>query len=174
MSLTNLCLCALIKDRGSRGEGICTCVNTTIPSRRRRDLEPPSIELMWVELQLVPQPIYIAVCYRPPGMIRDACKQFVCITAGVPQGSILGPLLFLLYKFINDIINTLQTDIHLYADDAVLMCNLNATPNATDVINQDLQQLHTWAQTWYMSFNASKTKYMIISNKYVPQAISHH
>ena len=102
-------------------------------------------------------------------VVIEGCESHWCnITAGVPQGSILGPLLFLLY--INDIINTLQTDIHLYADDDVLMCNLNATPNATDVINQDLQQLHTWAQTWYMSFNTSKTKYMIISNKYVPQA----
>ena len=76
---------------------------------------------------------------------------------------ILGPLLFLLY--INDITDNLQTGIHLYADDAVLMCNLNSTANPIKKINEDLQRLYTWSQKWHMSLNASKTKYMVISNK---------
>ena len=79
------------------------------------------------------------------------------------QGSILGPLLFLVY--INDITDNLQTDIHLYADDAVLMCSLNLTANAINQINEDLQRLHAWSQKWHMSFNATNTKYMVISNR---------
>ena len=87
-------------------------------------------------------------------VIEGQESQWFNVTAGVPQGSILGPLLFLIY--INDIVNTLQAEIHLYADDAVLMCNMNTTPNAVDVLNHDLDELHKWAQKWCMSFNASK------------------
>ena len=83
------------------------------------------------------------------------------VTAGVPQGSILGPLLFLLY--INDITMSLESEMHLYADDAVLMTNLQHDPNNMNIIEQDLQRLHQWADKWHMSFNASKTKYMIVS-----------
>ena len=86
------------------------------------------------------------------------------ITAGIPQGSILGPLLFLIYA--NRIVDTLET--HLYEeppDDVVLMANLQSSVYATDALNRDLQKLHTWATKWHMSFNETKTKYKIISNK---------
>ena len=99
-------------------------------------------------------------------VIEGQESEWFNVTAGVPQGSILGPLLFLIY--INDIVNTLQAEIHLYADDAVLMCNMNTTPNAVDVLNHDLDELHKWAQKWCMSFNASKTKHMVVTNRYVP------
>ena len=86
------------------------------------------------------------------------------ITAGVPQGSILGPLLFLIY--INDIVNNLETEIHLYADDAVMMTNFKReTPNAAfERLNRDLQRLSDWATYNFMSFNATKTKFMVVSN----------
>jgi len=89
-------------------------------------------------------------------------SEWYTTTAGVPQGSILGPLLFLLY--INDIVAPLQCDIHLYADDAVLMTNTSSLPNAYNVINNDLQLLQEWANKWHMLFNPTKTKYMVISN----------
>ena len=65
------------RDRGSLGGGVCTYINNYLPCRRRSDLEPPGIEMMWVELQLVPRYVLIAVCYRPPGMNRDQCTTFI-------------------------------------------------------------------------------------------------
>jgi len=85
------------------------------------------------------------------------------IFAGVPQGSILGPLMFLIY--VNDIVDNLQCDIHLYADDAVLLTNykIETEVAAFERINRDLRKLEEWAIQWHMSFNPIKTKYMIVA-----------
>ena len=87
------------------------------------------------------------------------------LTAGVPQGSILAPLLFLIYT--DDIINNLQCNPFLYADDTALMLPIDRiNPDySLDMINRDLKRLSTWAEQWFMSYNPSKTVYMIISNK---------
>ena len=96
-------------------------------------------------------------------VVLDGAKSsWFNIFAGVPQGSILGPLLFLIYA--DDIVAELECDIHLYADDAVLITNYNNPVTAVDKVNRDLDRLHTWAETWYMAFNPTKTKYMVISN----------
>jgi hypothetical protein len=91
------------------------------------------------------------------------------ITAGVPQGSILGPLMFLIYT--NDIVNELESEIYLYADDAVLTLNFNRNNMATrfDQLNRDLDRLSKWASTWFMSFNPTKTKFMVVSNNHQEQ-----
>ena len=85
-------------------------------------------------------------------------------TAGVPQGSILGPLLFLIY--INDIVDNLESEIHLYADDAVMMTSFkrNQERVAFEQLNRDLERLSQWASDNFMMFNATKTKYMVVSN----------
>ena len=78
------------------------------------------------------------------------------ITAGVPQGSILGPLLFLL--FVNDIENDIESDIHLYADDTALVESFSRSEEdeAFSLLNRDLQKLDEWSHTWNMSYNAQK------------------
>ncbi len=87
-------------------------------------------------------------------------------TAGVPQGSILGPLMFLIY--VNDIVEELESEIYLYADDTALIINFKKedTIRSFDQLNRDLGRLARWARDWYMLFNPTKTKYMIISNRH--------
>lgn len=84
--------------------------------------------------------------------------------AGVPQGSILGPLLFLI--FINDITDGLKCDPFLYADDTSLLKTLSADTDADITeLHSDLDQIRNWALQWHVTFNATKTEYMILSKK---------
>ena len=91
---------------------------------------------------------------------KSTIKQ---INAGVPQGSILGPLLFLI--FINDIIDNIENLIFLFADDASLVKLFHNIAEATISVNRDLQYLTQWAHTWRVTFNIIKTVFMIFSKK---------
>ena len=91
----------------------------------------------------------------------------VSLMAGVPQGPILRPLLFLIYT--NNLVDNLECDIHLYADDGVLMMhNRESKEEAFKNMNRDLQRLNEWATKWFMSFNPTKTKYMVVSATETP------
>ncbi len=98
-------------------------------------------------------------------VINGVSSDLKDINASVPQGSILGPLLFLCY--VNDLVDDLETTPYLFADDTSLFCEIDsAVPNNTfDMINRDLLRLSNWALTWRVQFNAAKTVYMIVSNK---------
>ena len=83
--------------------------------------------------------------------------------AGVPQGSILGPLLFLV--FINDVVTGIDSDINLFADDTSIMKIIEQYAATYNTINNDLGKLSTWADQWLVTYNATKTVSMVISNK---------
>ena len=84
------------------------------------------------------------------------------VSSGVPQGTVLGPLLFLLY--INDITDNLQSEIRLFADDCILY---RVVDNLTDceTLQKDINQLADWGQKWQMQFNASKCYVMHMGSK---------
>ena len=90
------------------------------------------------------------------------------INPSVPQGSILGPLLFLVY--VNDLVSDLETTPDLFADDTSLLEVINPrnVAGTFNKINRDLESLSYWAAQWRVNFNATKTVYMIVSNKKTP------
>ena len=81
--------------------------------------------------------------------------------AGVPQGSVLGPLLFLVY--VNDISENLLSISRLFADDTSLACSASFTADIKGTLNHDLIISH-WAKQWLVTFNPSKTVAMVFSN----------
>ena len=78
------------------------------------------------------------------------------ILAGVPQGSILGPLLFLI--FINDIPKGIQSNIKIFADDTSIFSVMKDKISASVTLNEDLNLISNWAYTWKMSFNPDLSK----------------
>ena len=96
-------------------------------------------------------------------VINNANSEWREIKAGVPQGSILGPLFFLI--FINDIITDIQSNIKLFADDTSLYLIVDDPINTATILNNDLDKIHEWSRKWLVTFNTKKTETMIISRK---------
>ena len=93
----------------------------------------------------------------------------VPVTSGVPQGSVLGPLLFLLY--INDLPEAVSCSVKLFADDAKLFSGMTTDLDAVGM-QADLDALMAWSNSWQMSFNQDKCKVMHIGSK--NPAVSFH
>ena len=101
---------------------------------------------------------------RKQCVVVDGVKSpFVNINAGVPQGSRLGPLLFIIY--INDIVDNLESDILIFADDCSLLASGLDPAETAEQLNRDLIKISAWADMWKVTFNAGKTKDIIFSNK---------
>ena len=78
------------------------------------------------------------------------------VQAGVPQGSILGPLLFLIY--INDIPDNITSSVKLFADDTSIFSNVLDVNTSAENLNHDLSVVNEWAFQWKMSFNPDPNK----------------
>ena len=103
-------------------------------------------------------------------VIEGHSSKWSHVTSGVPQGSILGPLLFLIY--INDIGENLTSPTRLFADDCVLYREIT-NPSDRITLQQDLDLILRWSQLWQLPLNLSKCNALCITTKrnYPP---SHH
>ena len=91
----------------------------------------------------------------------SACKP-IQVTSGVPQGTVLGPLLFLLY--INDLPNNLTLNVRLFADDCLLYQPVKSD-NDISLLQNDLIKLEEWQNTWLMKFNPTKCFTMTLASR---------
>ena len=80
------------------------------------------------------------------------------VESGVPQGTVLGPLLFLIH--INDLPERVKSQVRLFADDCLLYRVIRKIEDQL-LLQEDLKALEEWASTWGMSFNASKCYVMM-------------
>ena len=81
------------------------------------------------------------------------------LEAGVPQGSVLGPLFFLVY--INDLTDNIQSDMRLFADDSSLFTCVKGVSQTHERLVKDLQTVSEWGHQWKMVFNPDLTKQAI-------------
>ena len=96
--------------------------------------------------------------------IGDTQSELEMIKCGVPQGSVLGPLLFLIY--INDIINSSKLfNFTLFADDTSLYYSCKNTNNLENVVNTELAKISDWLSANRLSLNVAKSKLLYFTNK---------
>lgn len=77
--------------------------------------------------------------------VNGAKSGWADITSGVPQGTVLGPFLFITY--INDIVCNLNSKIKLFADDAVMYCEILSSQDEV-IFQNDIDSITDWAKTW--------------------------
>ena len=93
------------------------------------------------------------------------------VTSGVPQGSVLGPLLFII--FINDLPECVTAStVRLFADDSVIYRKISCDEDST-ILQKDIDALQKWESSWLMSFNAAKCQVLQVTNKRKPISASY-
>ena len=104
-------------------------------------------------------------------LINGQFSDWLKILAGVPQGSVLGSLLFLM--FINDITTVVTNcNVRLFANDTCLFTTVKDHRESAELINQDLKSIKESAKQWLVTFSPSKTGSMVVSLK--PHAQNSH
>ena len=88
--------------------------------------------------------------------INGSYSEYSLIESGVPQGSVLGPLLFLVY--INDLEKNLKSQVKFYADDTMLYSIVHDPATSAADLNHDLDLIQKWAYQWKMEFNPDPLK----------------
>ena len=132
-----------------------------------RNLDPRGVSgmlLPWLQNYLSDRSIKV--------VLSGQASETATINASVPQGSILGPLLFSV--FIDDLVDACENDLYLYADDSTLFAPIRSGDCGTveASLNRDLQRMKAWADMWKITFEPSKCKTMVMSRKRTPSKLN--
>lgn len=95
--------------------------------------------------------------------IHDAFSQWIKMLSGVPQGSVLGPLLFLI--FVNELPEWIATSMKMFADDTKIWTVIDKGEDSK-ILQEDLDKLVRWSETWLLKFNVEKCKVMHIGHSH--------
>ena len=95
-------------------------------------------------------------------ILRGTRSNWSSVTSGTPQGTILGPLLLLIY--INDITNCVSSIVKLYADDTKIYRQIVDPIKDPPLLQMDLSNLMEWARTSQLQFNADKCESLPITH----------
>ena len=106
---------------------------------------------------------------RQAVVIKWCRSDYTDVSARAPQGSVLGPLLFLIY--INDIVIDIELVIQIFADDTSLYLCLHNDDACAEILNSHLEKISVWATTWKITFNNIKAELRKISWKREPQPL---
>ena len=98
-------------------------------------------------------------------VLEGDCSEEVPVTSGVPQGSVLGPILFLAY--INDLPDHIKSQVRLFADDTAAYLAI-AKLSDSEQLQADLNILQKWELRWDMQFNPSKCQVIRITKAHYP------
>lgn len=99
-------------------------------------------------------------------VIKGESSEERTVPSGVPQGSVLGPLLFIVY--INDIVKDIQSNIKLFADDTSMSFSSNEANRLQHTLNIDLNTISEWSKNWKLTFNNTKTELLTIKRNQNP------
>jgi hypothetical protein len=129
----------------------------TVPHKRlMTKLEAHGIKdpiLGWINSFLTERSQYVTV--------NGATSKSKPVLSGVPQGSVLGPILFVIY--INDLPDNIKSNIFLFVDDTKLY-NTIGNEKDREQLQKDLDQLQKWSNKWLLKFHPDKCKYMTVGN----------
>ena len=93
-------------------------------------------------------------------------SDWASVISGVLQGSVIDPILFFIY--INDLPNNLKSTARLFADDTIIYMTISNGTDAT-ALQQDLDKLATWEETWQMEFHPQKCSVLHITRSRNPK-----
>lgn len=129
-------------------------VSHSLLLNKLRMLNLDSAVLRWIENYLFQR--------RQCVVLNGKKSDYVDVTSGVPQGSVLGPLLFLIY--INDISVGISSCIRLFADDCVVYRKIKSSDDVAQ-LQADLDRIQSWCSTWKMNLNHKKCVNLCFTKK---------
>ena len=132
-----------------------------------------SLRLCW--LRFISARVLRLQSPHQPSFLHQRSQRVVCkgdhsgwapVLSGVPQGSVIGPVLFLVY--INDLPKEVNSTVRLFADDTIMYMAMSGPGDSTS-LQQDLDQLAAWEEKWKMEFHPQKCSVLPITRSPSPQ-----